>query len=122
MQMPRLQIWLPAHTWQAAPLLPHAEEPALVWHLPVESQQPLAQVEALQLELAPHDGESASRAPNAKPLASAEKEIVFKVSPLREQPAAARAQSSADRASASYLTPWRGATQHLCPPALNALV
>ena len=43
----------PPHVAQTAPVLPHAlfEDPA--WHVPAESQQPLAQFAALQLKLPP---------------------------------------------------------------------
>jgi hypothetical protein len=39
----------PEHVKQAVPPVPHAEAASAVWHVPVESQQPVAQLEGLQL-------------------------------------------------------------------------
>jgi hypothetical protein len=40
---------VPEHVKQAVPPVPHADAVSVVWHVPVESQQPVAQLEGLQL-------------------------------------------------------------------------
>lgn len=54
-QEPRVQTWLKLHAWQAAPETPHSWLLLPAWHRPALSQQPLAQVEALQVVELPHE-------------------------------------------------------------------